>query len=75
MKTGTNASIGPGLKSSRSAPWPSTKTQTSTPNAAAVESRFRRIALIGMTIDRNATSSSRNDNVRTNAITWGMPLL
>ena len=75
MKTGMNASIGPGLKFSRSEPWPSWKTHTSTPYAAPVESRFSRIALIGITIERNATSSRRNDRARTNAMTCGMPFV
>ena len=59
MKTGTNDSIGPGLNPSSSSPRPSWKTRTSSPNAAAVDSRFSRIALIGMTIERKATSSKQ----------------
>ena len=67
MKTGTNASIGPGLNPSSSAPCPSWKTQHQQPEGRAVESRLRRIALIGMTIERNATSSNRNESPRTKA--------
>ena len=73
MKIGTQPSIGPGRDARGVRRQPSWKTRTSTPNAAAVESRFSRIALIGMTIERNATSSSRNDRPSTNAMTSGMP--
>ena len=44
-----------------------------TPYAAPVDSRFSRIALIGMTTERNATSSSTNDSPSTNGKTAGMP--
>ena len=68
MKIGTQLSMTPpGVIPSGSANQPSWKTRTITPNAAAVESRFSRIALIGMTIERNAMSISRNDSPRTNA--------
>ena len=73
MKTGMNASIGPGLNPSWSCSQPSWKTTTSNPKAAPVESRFRRMALIGMTIERKATRSRANDRARTKAITSGMP--
>jgi hypothetical protein len=61
------------LKPSASAKRPSWKTSTRSPKAAPVESRFSRIALIGMTIERKATSSNANDKPRTNAMTWGIP--
>ena len=41
-------------------PQPCWKTSVSTPKAAATDSRLSTIALIGITIDRNVTSSSRN---------------
>jgi hypothetical protein len=44
-----------------------------TPYAAAVESRLSRIALIGITTDRNATRSSRNESPSTNRNTDGIP--
>ena len=67
MKIGTQLSITPpGWMPSTSANQPSWKTSTSTPNAAAVESRLRRIALIGMTTERKAISISRNDSPSTN---------
>ena len=49
------------------------KTRTSTPYAAPTESRLRTIAFSGTTIERKATSSSRNANASTNAITYGTP--
>ena len=73
MKTGTNASIGPGLKPRGPDRLPSSNTSTSMPKAAAVESRLSRIALIGMTRERNATSSSRNERNSTKPITIGIP--
>ena len=73
MKTGHERLDRARLERQRSAHRPSWNTRTSSPNAAPVESRFSRIALIGMTIERNATSSSRNDSARTNAITERHP--
>ena len=43
------------------------KTRTSTPYDAPTDSRFRTIAFSGTTIDRNATSSSRNARASTNS--------
>ena len=75
MKTGTNASIGPGLKPSGPASRPSWNTMTSSPKAEPVDSRFSRIALIGITIERNVTSIRMNASPKTNAKTKGSLLL
>src|SRR3954454_10126605 len=53
----------------RNLPAPCWKTSTSTPYAAATESRLSRIALAATTIERKATSISANANSSTNAIT------
>ena len=58
-------------KPSSDSPWPSWKTSTSTPYAAPTDSRFSTIALSGITIERNVTSSSRNARPSTNANTIG----
>ena len=42
------------------------------PSAAPTDSRFSRIALIGITIERNVTSSSRNAIRKTNPSTYQM---
>ena len=74
MNSGTQLSITPlGVIPSGPANQPCWKTRTSTPYAAAVESRFSRIALIGMTIEWKATSISRNDRPRTNTKIGGVP--
>ena len=59
------------LKSSRFSPQPHWKIATSMPYAAATERRLSRIALSAITIERNATRSSRNANSRTNPNTSG----
>ena len=59
------------LKSSRFSPQPHWKTATRMPYAAATESRLRTIALSAITIERNATSRSRNANRRTKPKTSG----
>src|SRR5215510_762620 len=46
-------------------------TSTSTPKAAATESRLSTIALTAITIDRNAASSNTKANASTNANTSG----
>src|SRR5215207_3124313 len=51
---------------------PSWNTQVTMPSAAATDSTFRRIALIGITIERNVISSSRNAIAKTNANTYQM---
>ena len=51
---------------------PSWNTQVTMPSAAATDRTFRRIALIGITIDRNVTSSSRNATENTNPNTSQM---
>src|SRR5919112_2567686 len=48
---------------------PSWNTQVTIPSAAATDSTFSRIALTGITIDRNVTRSSRNATEKTNANT------
>ena len=47
-------------------------TATTTPYAAAVESRLSRIALTGITIEWNTISSRMNDRPSTNANTAGI---
>ena len=59
------------LKSSRFSPQPHWKIATSMPYAAATERRLSTIALSAITIDRNATRSSRNANRRTKPNTSG----
>src|ERR1700750_83800 len=51
--------------------WPYWKIQTSTPEAGATDSRVRVIALIGITIERNVTSSRRKAKPSTKANTIG----
>src|SRR5918994_2001623 len=51
--------------------WPSWKIQITTPYAAPTDSRLSRIALIGITIDRNVTSRRANAIANTNANTTG----
>ena len=46
-------------------PLPFWNISTSTPYAAPTDSRFNRIALIGITIERNVTSNSRNARPKT----------
>ena len=73
MKIGTQLSMT--LDWASPSAWPrkpSWNTATMTPYAAAVDSRLSAIALIGITIEWKATSSSRNDSPRTNANTSGM---
>ena len=70
MNSGTHEVIGPvSVNPSRLLNQPCWNTRTITPKLAATESRFRMIALIGTTIDRNVTSSSRNAAESTNAST------
>ena len=52
--------------------WPSWNTQVTIPSAAATDRTFSTIALIGMTIERNVTSSSMNAIAKTNANTYQM---
>ena len=74
MKTGTQLSMTPpAVIPSGSASQPSWKTRTRTPKAAPVESRLSTIALIGITIEWNATSMSRNDRPSTNRKIRGVP--
>src|SRR5215211_2784029 len=51
---------------------PSWNTQVTMPSAAATDSMFSAIALIGITIERNVTSSSMNATAKTNANTYQM---
>src|SRR5690348_3070962 len=51
------------------------KIATTTPNAAATESRLSAMAFAAMTSERNDTSSSRNANSSTNPNTRGTELL
>ena len=51
---------------------PSWNTQVTIPIAAATETMFSRIALIGITIERNVNSSSRNAIPKTKANTYQM---
>src|SRR5262245_4926422 len=51
-------------------PQPPWNTETRTPYAAATDSRFRTIAVAGITIDRNVQSRSRNARPSTNAKTY-----
>ncbi len=62
-------------KPSSPLPQPSWKTSTSTPYAAATESRFSSTALTAMTSDLNVTSISRNASSSTNANTSGAVVL
>src|SRR5262249_3848370 len=59
------------LKSRNDSRWPCWKIHTSTPYAAPTDSRLSRIALIGITIERNVSSSNTNASPRTNANTIG----
>jgi hypothetical protein len=62
-------------KPSRSAPTPSTNTNTRSPYAAPTESRLTAIAAKGTTIDRNASVSSTKLSPSTSAMTIGrLPL-
>ena len=72
MKIGTQLSITADWASPSGAEDPSWNTATMTPNAAAVDSRLRAMALIGITSEWKTTSSSRNDRPRTNANTSGI---
>ncbi|RIJ76964.1 hypothetical protein D1871_08245 [Nakamurella silvestris] len=59
---GTQASTGPVRPTpTRSSPQPHWKTATRTPKAAPMDSRFIRIALSGITSERKAKASNRND--------------
>ena len=60
------------LKPSRLLPKPCWKTSTSTPYAAATDSRLSRIALTAITSERNATSISANASRSTKATTIGV---
>src|ERR1700759_1789531 len=57
-----------------SAPQPNWNTATTTPYAAATESRFRTTALTAITSERNEASSSRKANVSTKPNTSGTEL-
>ena len=59
-------------KPSSFSPRPSWKTSFSRPYEAPTDSRLSRIALIGITIERNVASRSRNASPRTNANTSGV---
>ena len=59
-------------KPSRLSRLPSWNTQVTIPIAAATDSTFSRIALIGITIERNVTRSSTNAIAKTNANTSQM---
>ena len=72
---GIHDSIGPVCSSPNSdCPQPHWNTATSTPYAAAIDSRFMIAALSGTTTERNTTISSRNDSRMTTAIMIGIRL-
>ena len=68
MKSGSHDAIAPfEWKPSRPSAHVCWKTSTSSPYAAPTESRLSSTALIGITIERNVTSSSRKQSASTNA--------
>src|SRR5438093_12704246 len=74
MITGRVGSMGPGVKPSCAAKWPSWKIQTSAPNDAEIESRFMTTALSGRITDprrRKSTSIVAATMYASAAGVWG----
>jgi len=59
MMMGVAVWIGPGVKWSHWAKWPSWKIQTRAPYEALMDKRFTTTALRGSSTDRSSTSSAR----------------
>ena len=75
MNSGSHGATAPlDVKSRRFVPQPNWNTATTTPYAAATDSRFRMTALAAITSERNDASSSRNAKVSTKPNTSGSEL-